>query len=178
MYNIPTLEEIAGKVKDKSVFSVLDLKDGFWHAELDEESSIHCAFSTPYGLHRFKKMPFGLKCAPELFQFLTDKALKDTGALIYFDDTLIAGKDHKEHDEIMEKVIQKAKEENIKFNRQKLQYRKPEVKFIGLQWSCIKIKINSERVSAIQAIKEPHIKNQLQKALGVFNYVRICATDG
>ncbi|KAE8739942.1 hypothetical protein FOCC_FOCC014553, partial [Frankliniella occidentalis] len=58
-YSIPSLDELAYKVKDKKVFTVLDLKDGFWHVPLDHDSSLLCAFSTPYGVYRFKKLPFG-----------------------------------------------------------------------------------------------------------------------
>ena len=171
-YIIPTLEEIACKVKDKKVFSVLDLKDGFWHARLDYESSLLCTFATPYGLYRFKTMPFGLKCAPEIFQFLTEQALQGTGAHIYFDDVLIAGKDYAEHDEIMMKVLEKARSETVRFNPGKLQFRMIVVKFIGMLWSLNQIKIHPERISAIQAIKDLKTKKQLEKVLGVLNYLR------
>ena len=53
-YPLPTMEEISCRVRGKKVFSVLDLKYGFWHAKLDEESSKLCTFSTPHGLYRFK----------------------------------------------------------------------------------------------------------------------------
>jgi len=106
-YPIPTLEEISCQVKDMTVFSVLDLKDGFWHAELDEESSKLCSFVTPHGLYRFRKMPFGLSCAPEIFQYMTEEILKGTGAIVYFDDCLIPGKDKAHHDLILGKVLKK-----------------------------------------------------------------------
>ncbi|KAE8737782.1 hypothetical protein FOCC_FOCC016750, partial [Frankliniella occidentalis] len=97
-YIIPTVEEIAHKVKDKAIFTVLDLKEGFWHATLDAESSSLCAFSTPFGLYKFLKMPFGLSCAPEIFQFYNEQVFKGTSARIYIDDCLITGKDLQEHD--------------------------------------------------------------------------------
>ena len=37
-YKIPTVEEIASTLTGKSVFSILDEKDGFWQIPLDEES--------------------------------------------------------------------------------------------------------------------------------------------
>lgn len=96
-YPIPTLEEISCKVRDKCVFTVLDLKDGFWHASLDEESSTLCSFATPYGIYKFKKLPFGISSAPEIFQYLTDLAFGETGVIVYFDDLLIAGTTFAEH---------------------------------------------------------------------------------
>jgi len=49
MYQIPTLEQIKLNLSNKSIFTVLDIKDGFYHCELDEESQQFCSFSTPFG---------------------------------------------------------------------------------------------------------------------------------
>lgn len=166
-YTIPTLDELSSKVADKKVFSVLDLKDGFWHATLDEESSFLCTFATPYGLYRFLKLPFGV-----IFQCLNDQALSDTRALLYFDDCLIAGKDHEEHNQILHRVMEKARKETVRFNHNKLQYRQLMVMFLGLQWSHNKIEIDPARTEAIQALKAPNTKKQVQKTMGVFNHLR------
>ncbi|KAE8739487.1 hypothetical protein FOCC_FOCC015017, partial [Frankliniella occidentalis] len=103
-YIIPTVDEIAHKVKDKAIFTVLDLKEGFWHATLEEESSSMCAFSTPFGLYKFLKMPFGLSCAPEIFQFYNEQVFKGSSANIYIDDCLVTGKDLAEHDRELTKA--------------------------------------------------------------------------
>lgn len=171
-YVIPTMEEIACKIAGKKVFTVLDLKDGFWHATLDDESSLLCSFSTPYGIYRFKKMPFGISCAPEIFQYLTDLAFRGTGAFFYFDDGLVGGINEDDHDEILIRVMDRAKEQNIRFNPSKLQYRQSEVKFVGHLWSCNRIKVDPERVRAIMALKEPKTKKQVEKVMGTFNYLR------
>lgn len=39
---IPNVEEILTGLEGKNFFSVLDLKDGFWHVKLDEDSSKVC----------------------------------------------------------------------------------------------------------------------------------------
>ena len=166
------MNELAWKVRDKSVFTVLDLKDGFWHATLDNESSLLCTFSTPHGLYRFLKMPFGLSCAPEIFQFLNEQAFQGTGAEIYFDDCLISGRDQAEHDAILIRVMDRAREENIRFNPGKTQYRQAEVKFLGHLWSRNQIRVDPERVRALLAIPEPDSKKTLHSVLSMFNYLR------
>ena len=171
-YTIPLVDELACQITGKKIFSVLDLKEGFWHATLDDESSLLCSFSSPYGIYRFKKMPFGISCAPEIFQYLVDQVFKGTGAILYFDDCLIAGKDYEEHDAIMKTVMLTSKTEPVKFNPGKLQYRTTQVKFLGHLWSYNQIKVDPERVRAITAIKEPKTKKQLQKALQTFNFLR------
>ena len=60
--------KIASNLAGKKIFSTLDLKDGYWQVELDEQSSLLCTFNTPFGRYHFTRMPFGLKSASEIFQ--------------------------------------------------------------------------------------------------------------
>jgi hypothetical protein len=64
----PTFEDITAKVNGMKYFTVLDLKDGFWHIKLDEKSKKLCTFATPFGNYRFLRLPFGIKTAPSIFQ--------------------------------------------------------------------------------------------------------------
>lgn len=57
-----------------------------------EESNKLCSFVAPHGLYRFRKMPFGLQCDPEIFQYMTERVFKGTGAIVSFDDVLIPGR--------------------------------------------------------------------------------------
>ena len=66
-YRIPMIQEVSSELAGKKVFSTLDLKDGYWQVELDEESSMLCTFATPFGRYRFTRTPFGLKSASEVF---------------------------------------------------------------------------------------------------------------
>ncbi|XP_041467395.1 uncharacterized protein K02A2.6-like [Lytechinus variegatus] len=46
--------------------SICDLKDGYPHCKLDEESSLLTTFGTPWGRYRWKGLPFGLKVSSEI----------------------------------------------------------------------------------------------------------------
>ena len=39
LYPLPTLEDVLPKLAKAKVFSVCDLRNGFWHCKLDEDSS-------------------------------------------------------------------------------------------------------------------------------------------
>ncbi|GFV75164.1 uncharacterized protein K02A2.6 [Trichonephila clavipes] len=75
-YQIPCTDDIISKLEGKKIFSVVDLKDGFWHVPLDEVSSEICTFNTPFVRYRFNKMPFGIIFAPEVFQKRNQKLLE------------------------------------------------------------------------------------------------------
>jgi len=54
---------------------------------------------------------------------------------MYFDDILISGETQQEHDEALKQVVKRARKLNIKFNLNKLQYEKNEVRFLGMIFS-------------------------------------------
>lgn len=64
-YPMPTIDDVLPDLNDAKVFSTFDAKNGFWHVDMDEESSYLTTFNTPYGRYRWQRMPFGLSTAPE-----------------------------------------------------------------------------------------------------------------
>ena len=67
-YPLPTIEDIATSLHGAKVFTILDVRSGFWHISLDEESSKIMTFNTPFCRYRWKRLPFGISTAPEVFQ--------------------------------------------------------------------------------------------------------------
>ena len=66
-YPMKTVDEVASRLQGANTFSILDAKSGFWQLRLDEESSCLCTFNTPIGHYRFTRLPFSVKCTPEIF---------------------------------------------------------------------------------------------------------------
>ena len=64
----PTIEDVATRLYGAKLFTILDVRIGFWHVVLDESSSFLTTFHTPFGRYRWKRMPFGICSAPEVFQ--------------------------------------------------------------------------------------------------------------
>ena len=67
-FPMPTIEEIATRPNGAKLFSVFDASNGFWQVELDDESSSLTTFNTPFGHYHWKRVPFGIKSAPEVWQ--------------------------------------------------------------------------------------------------------------
>ncbi|GFS71009.1 uncharacterized protein K02A2.6 [Nephila pilipes] len=76
-YQIPCTDDIISRLERKKIFSVVDLKDDFWHASLDEVSSEICTFNTPFGRYKFNKLPFGIVSVPEVFRKRNQKLFGD-----------------------------------------------------------------------------------------------------
>ena len=75
-YPTPTVEDIAPKLTKAKVFSVVDAKDGLLQVVLDETSSFLTTFWTAFGRYRWRRMPCGIKSAPEEFQRRLDECLE------------------------------------------------------------------------------------------------------
>ncbi|XP_055621982.1 uncharacterized protein K02A2.6-like [Toxorhynchites rutilus septentrionalis] len=102
---MPVIDDVLTKIGKGNVWSVLDIKDAFFQLELKEESGDATVFITHRGLYRFKRLPFGLVSAPEIFQRTMDEILMDCdGAYWYLDDVGVEGKTVDEHDERLNKV--------------------------------------------------------------------------
>ena len=48
-YPLPTIEEVTTRLSNAKVFSVLDVKTGFWQVKLTEATSYLTIFNTPFG---------------------------------------------------------------------------------------------------------------------------------
>ena len=67
-YKLPTVEDAIAKFGNCDTFSKFDVKNAFWHCELDEESSFLTTMITPFGRYRWSRLPFGVNVASEIFQ--------------------------------------------------------------------------------------------------------------
>lgn len=170
---IPTLDELTARLKGVKHFSVLDLKDGFWHVQLDKQSQKLCTFATPFGNYKFLVMPFGIKSGPKVFQKKNYEIFGDIkNIFIYMDDIMVLGQGKEEHDEALLAVLERARQKGVKFNKNKMKIDVNKVKYLGHIFSEDKIEPDSERIEAIKQMGQPKNKKDLQKFLGVVNYVR------
>ena len=109
-YPLGTIEDILPDLANANVFTVADVKNGFWHVVLDEDSSLLTTFPTPWFRYKWLRMLFGISPAPEEFQRRLNDALGGlSGIHKVADDVLIVGAGHttaeamRDHDRKLEK---------------------------------------------------------------------------
>ena len=118
---LPTLEDVATKLAGAHYFSKLAASSGFWQIPLHPENAKLTTFITPFGRFCFKRLPFGITCAAEIFQCLmTDLLKKNEGCEAIMGDIIVYGKSVEEHDEDLRKTLQIIKESGLNLNKDKL----------------------------------------------------------
>ncbi|KAL7676066.1 hypothetical protein ACOME3_002322 [Neoechinorhynchus agilis] len=129
---MPTTDELLSKLTGGKKYSVLDLSDAYLQVELDKESSKLCVFCTPFGLFRYRRLPFGLTNAPQLFQQIVDEMLRDVPNVgVYLDDIIITGGDDKEHISILRRVLSILEEKGFNLTEEKCKFMQTKVTYLG-----------------------------------------------
>lgn len=171
-YQFPTFEEIKSDLAGAKYFSTLDANKGFWMLKLSESSSKLCTFITPFGRYRFTRLPFGINAAPEIFHREMVKRFNDINNVkIMMDDFLIYGKTIEEHNDTLHKVLQRAQEINLKFNKEKSVICASEVKYLGHVFTQNGVQVDKAKVKAICDMPKPTCLNDLQRFMGMVNYL-------
>ena len=166
-----TVEEVASRMANASVFSTLDAKSGFWQIQLDHESSLRLTFGTPYGRYRFLRMPFGISTASEVFQRAMEEIFAGYPCAIIVDDLLVWGTTLEEHDINLRKVLERAREVGLKLNMDKCKFRVNEVSYVGHKFTAAGLKPNDDKIEAIRDMPIPEEQAALQRFLGMSNYL-------
>ena len=171
-YPMRIIEEIASHMPNAKLFSVLDASSGFWKVQLDHTSAKLCTFNTPFGRYMFKRLPFGISSAQDVFQAVMSEMFEDIeGVEVVVDDIIIWGTTQEEHDTTLEKVLQRATERNLKLNKDKSQIRLKQISYIGHVLGEDGIKPDPQKVRAISEMERPNCKEELQRFLGMATYL-------
>lgn len=176
--NFPTelIEDNLDRLRDKKYFSVLDLKDSFYHVKIHEPSVKYTSFVTPLGQFEFLRMPFGLTNAPRVFQryihIVLEPLIREDKILLYLDDILVATRDMKEQVEILSKVFELAGKYHLRFRLDKCHFARTEIKYLGYHVDQHGIRPSDENIEAVLRFPIPRNAKELHRFIGLASYFR------
>ncbi len=108
-FPIPRQSEILSALSGATVLSSLDALSGFTQLEMDRGDVEKTAFRTHKGLFQFKRMPFGLRNGPSIFQRIMQAILAPylwLFALVYINDIIIYSRSYEEHIHHLNQVLE------------------------------------------------------------------------
>ena len=170
-YQIPTVDEILQDLNGSKVFSKLDIKWAYHQIELAPESRGITAFITHKGVYQYKRLMFGVSCAPEIYNKIIMQLLdKCQGVHSIFDDIVVHGSSEEEHDKRLHDVFTVLQEKGLTLNYDKCKFNLPEVEFMGHILSGKGVGLSSEKVEAIQKARRPESTSEIRSFLGLVNF--------
>ena len=170
IYPLPTIEDILAKLAGGQYFTKLDLTQAYQQLPLDEDSRSILVVNTPKGLFQYTRLPYGVSTAPAIFQAIMDQILQGLPVVCYLDDILVAGSTKKEHDERLVQVLKRLDEQGIHLQREKCEFCKTEVEYLGHRIDGMGIHPTEKKVEAIKRAPQPQDVSQLRAFVGLMNY--------
>jgi len=121
-------------------------------------------------------MFFGLTNSLVTFQMIMNDILRDlinTGEVAAFmDDVLVGTEKEEKHDQIVEEILRRMKENDLYVKPEKCVWKVREIDFLGLVMESGRIKMQEEKVAGVLEWPRPKMVKKVQKFLGLANYYR------
>lgn len=158
-FPFPLIEDCLSRLNDKTVFTLLDLKDGFYNIKLDPEVTKFFAFATPDGQFEYTRLPFGFCEAPAKFQRrliqILQPLIKDNKVIVYIDDILIPSSSVSENLIVLKQVLVELKRHDFQLNYNKCAFLKSKIEYLGYIVSAEGITLSPRHIAAVENFPVP-----------------------
>uniref|UniRef100_A0A3B3H4P4 Gypsy retrotransposon integrase-like protein 1 n=1 Tax=Oryzias latipes TaxID=8090 RepID=A0A3B3H4P4_ORYLA len=179
---LPRIQDLIDSLGGFSWFSILDQGKAYHQGFISEGSRHLTAFTTPWGLYEWIRIPFGLSNAPAAFQRSMEEMLQDLRdecCIPYLDDVLCFSRSFEEHVESLRHVLRALKRHGVKLRPEKCEFFRKEVRYVGRLVSSDGVRVDPKDIEAVQALKEkaPRTVGDVRRLLGFLSYYRSYVQD-
>jgi transposase InsO family protein len=175
VYPLPRIDDALDCLAGSKIFSMMDLKSGYWQIEVDDRDREKTAFVTSDGLYEFKVMPFGLCNAPATFERMMDtvlRGLKWNICLCYLDDIIVYAPNFQEHQIRLRKVLRCIRGAGLTLNSNKCAFGKKKLTILGHLLDQHGIYPDPQKIAAVAKFPEPESIADVRSFLGLCSYYR------
>ena len=173
-FPIQRIDDLLEKFKDAKIYSVIDLKNGYFNVPVRKKDRHKTAFILPNLKLQWRRMPQGLVGAPFTFAELIVFLFEDLGTFVvaYFDDICILSTNAAEHMQHVKIVLERLAKYGMHINKKESQWFKTEVDFLGHRITASGILPVSRKIDEVASFMSPINVSQLRGYLGLFSYYR------
>ena len=173
---IPRIQDILDSLGGKQWFTTMDMSKAYHQGYVAEESRHLTAFSTPWTLLEWVRLPFGLKNCPPAFQRYINQMLGDLKGVIcepYLDDILTHSVTFEEHVQDLKKVLLRLLARGVKLRASKCEFAKREVRYLGRLVSGEGYRPDPAETAALDKFRDPpKTVGELAGLFRVLSYLR------
>ena len=174
-FPLPCIQELLDQVGNAANYTKIDLLSGFWQLPMAKDSIEKTAFNTRDGKYEFLVMPFGLTNAPPTFQAMINRILQkvlNKFVVVYLDDILVYSNTKGEHLDHIRQVLLILREAGLYAKPSKCIFGVLEVEFCGHIVGSGKVRMQQDKVKAIQDWPQPTTVHHARQFLGLCLYYR------
>ena len=173
-FTIPKIRDLFEKLKGYTVCSRLDLRNSYNQLKVKESDQHITAFTWEGQQYVWVGAPFGLKTLTAKFQRTMQRILQkyDYCVVIFVDDILVFSNSIEEHIEDLKGVINSLSDVNLRLRWEKCEFGLSSVKLLGHVVSATEVRPDPKKVSAFAELPVPKTGKEMQRFLGVANYLR------
>jgi transposase InsO family protein len=170
-YPMPVIGDILTDLGGKKLYTILDLKDGYHHFVIHEDSREKTAFKWGRKQYMFRRAPFGIKHLPALFQRVLDRILGDLSFVhVYVDDIVVFSDSVDEHVTHLGIVIDRLTEAGLHIQSDKCHIGVPVLRVLGHTVSTDGVSPDREKVMELLELPQPRSLKDLQSFMGLANF--------
>lgn len=175
-FPLPVIDDLIDKLRGARVFSVLDLKNGFFHLKVSDESIKYTSFVTHHGQFEFLRAPFGLSTSPKMFMRFVTIIFRDLISqgilMIFIDDILIPAQDEIEALQRLKQVLEVSSRFGLEINWKKAHLIQREILYLGHVIKEGEVRPSTEKTDVVARYPEPRNIKQLHSFVGLTGYFR------
>ena len=180
VYPMPRIDLILEQLYGKTIFTALDIRDGYNNIRVKPEDRWKLAFKGPDGHYEPQCMFFGMSNAPAVFQRCMDRIFAPLKArypgciFAYMDDILTAtGDDEELHERIVHDVLDMLAKEDFYLKLPKCLFHQHDIDYLGIRIEGGQLRIDPTKINGLaewrEELKDVH---EVRSTLGAFGYNR------
>ena len=171
-YPIPTIESLLARLEGCKYFSILDLRSGYHHIGLSEQSKPLTAFTTHSGKFQWNVLPFCIGIRVQTFSFVINKAIGHCSdfAANYLNDIIVFSRTAEDHMEHLERIFTALQTADLKIKVLKCEFFKKHISYLGFLIGETGTHFDRSKVKAINKITTPTSIEEVRQFNGMCSY--------
>jgi len=180
-YLLPLISDLIDNIRKKKIFTKMDLYWDYNNVRIKERDEWKVAFLTLEGLFEPMVMFFGLTNSPAMFQAMINDLLRDLvvekKVVVFIDNVMVATETEEGHNEIMEKVLRRLKENDLFVKPEKCVWKVRKVRFLGVIIREDGVRMEKEKIQEVIEWLVPKGVKDVQNFLRLANYYKQFVKD-
>ena len=175
-FQFTSINEQLSKLKGE-YYSCVDQSGAYQQIKVGKGGEL-LTLTTPKGFKQPKRLPYGVKTAPKIYQSNIDRVIQgydgrgpipNTACVV--DDICVTGATPEEHFANLTELLSRLQAAGLKLNREKCKFYQKEVKYLGKIIDKNGQRSDPETIEAIVNMPAPTDKHTLRSFLGHMSYI-------